>query len=385
VEPAATGYERAATLANWQTPPYNRWSFQHVRELVPTARIAPSRDAPRRLRRAKASPALDLDAFMEGTFTDGMLVLRDGRVVFERYLNHLEPDTPHLLMSVSKSITSTVVGILVGAGRLRPEMPVTDILTDLRGSSFEGCTVRHLLDMRAGTRFDEDYDNPDAEVRISEQVYGWAPRTDPDLPPDLRAYYPTLANDGEHGGPFRYRSILTDLLGWVVEEAAGERYAGLVSRLLWQPMGAEFEAEVTVDSAGNALSDGGVCCTLRDLARFGRLMLDGGRRGRRQVVPAQWIRDTLTPDLDSVSAFTSSDEHEDFPAGSYYRNKWWVIDHAAPIYAGLGIHGQMLLVHGPARVVIAKLSTWPEAWSQERFRPTLASCLDLAERIAGSG
>lgn len=396
MDAASTGrYERPATIANWQQPPHNRWSFQHVRELVPTARIAPARDAPRQLRPASAPPRIDrlsadgrqltLDELLEETYTDGLLVLHDGRVVVERYLNGLEPDTPHLLMSVSKSITATVAGILIGGGELRPEQAVTDVVPALRGTSFEGCTVRHLLDMRAGTRFNEDYDDPQSEVRVSEQVYNWAPRTDPDIPPDLRAYYATLENDGPHGGAFRYRSILTDVLGWVLEEAAGERYAELVSRTLWQPMGAEHEAEVTVDAAGNALSDGGICCTLRDLARFGRLMLDGGRRKTGQVVPAEWIRDTLTPDSDTVSAFREAEDEPDFPPTAYYRNKWWVIDPAAPVYGGFGINGQMVLIHGPARVVVAKLSTWPEAWSSDRYRLTVAACSDLAEQVAGAG
>ena len=392
---SAGRYERPATLANWQQPPQNRWSFQHVRELVSTARIAPARDAPHDLRPLPRSPRigtlsaegrqLTLDELLEETYTDGMLVLRDGQVVAERYLNGLEPDTPHLLMSVSKSITATVAGILIGDGKLRPEQAVTDVVPALRGTSFEGCTVRHLLDMRAGTRFNEDYDDPRSEVRVSEQVYNWAPRTDPGIPPDLRAYYATLENDGPHGGAFRYRSILTDVLGWVLEEAAGQRYAELVSRSLWQPMGAEYEAEVTVDPAGNALSDGGICCTLRDLARFGRLMLDGGTREGRQVVPAEWVRNTLTPDPDSVSAFREAEDEPDFPPTAYYRNKWWVIDPVAPIYGGFGINGQMVLIHGPARVVVAKLSTWPEPWSSERYRLTVAACTDLAEQVAGAG
>jgi hypothetical protein len=295
----------------------------------------------------------------------------------------MRPDTPHLLMSVSKSITSTVAGVLAGEGRLTPDMLVTDIIGELRGSSFEGCSVRDLLDMRAGTRFNEDYDDMEAEIRTAEPVFGWAPRTDPYAPADLRAYYPTLVNDGQHGGPFRYRSILTDLLGWVLEEAAGERYAELVSRALWAPMGAEFEAEVTVDPGGNALADGGICCTLRDLARFGRLMADGGRRGDTQIVPAEWIADTLTPAHDSVQAYEAEREPGVFSGGSYYRNKWWVIDHAAPIYTGVGIHGQLLFIHGPARLVVAKLSTWPESLSDERFGPTVRGCLDLAAKLSG--
>ena len=157
------------TLANWQDPPFNRWGFQHVRDLIPTARIArgdaPARRLPgaeRDLSRATvraAGRSVRLDRFCEETYTDGMLVLHRGRVIHERYENGMTPSTAHLLMSVSKSVTSAVTGILVGRGELSPHDLVTSHIPELEGTSFEGCTVRHLLDMRAGTRFDEDYDN----------------------------------------------------------------------------------------------------------------------------------------------------------------------------------------------------------------------------------
>src|ERR671934_240998 len=164
-------------------------------------------------------------------------------------------------------VISPVAGVLGGRGLLSPADLVTAHVPELEGTSFEGCTVRHLLDMRAGTRFDEEYANLDADVRVYEQVYLWRPRVDDSLPADATSYFATLANAHEHGGPFEYRSILTDVLGWVIERAAGDRLPDLISRLVWAPMGAESDAEITVDAHGNAMADGGVCCTLRDLAR----------------------------------------------------------------------------------------------------------------------
>ena len=378
------------SLANWQEPPWNRWGFQHVRELIPTARIRPSATPWGFEREEHDVLAMTVDAagrerevgeLLADTYTDGLLVYQHGRVVYEGYFNGLREDTTHLLMSVSKSITSATLGSLMAEGRLDPASPVVDLLPELEGTSFDGCTVRHLLDMRAGTRFDENYDDPAADVRVYEQVYLWRPRSDSDLPVDITSYYATLPNDGEHGGPFRYRSILTDVLGWVAERASGERLAELISRRLWQPMGAEFAAEVTVDGSGNAMADGGVCCTLRDLARFGRLMLDGGRRGDATVVPEMWVANTLEPDADSRSAFVEVEDEGEFPDGAYYRNQWWVIDAERRVYAGLGINGQMVLVDGEHDGVVAKLSTWPESWSSERFVATLYGCRDLLRRL----
>jgi CubicO group peptidase (beta-lactamase class C family) len=384
--------ERLVTLANWQDPPFNRWGFQHVRDLIPTARIprgdGPARRLPRAERdlsglpiRARGRP-IPVDRLLEETYTDGFLVLHRGRIVTERYFNGLRPDTTHLLMSVSKSLTSVVAGILVGRGLLDPEDQVTHHVPELRSTSFDACTVRHLLDMRAGTRFDEDYANVRADVRVYEQIYRWRPRTGRRLPEDITAYYPTLRNARPHGGPFEYRSILTDVLAWVIERAGGARFAELLSRELWRPMGAEFDAEVTVDAGGNAMADGGVCCTLRDLARFGQLMLDRGRRRGRQVVPRAWLRDTVSADPGTIAAFAAVAEARELPPGAFYRNQWWVIDPSGPVFQASGINGQTLLVHVPARVVIAKLSTWPVAWDEAYALPTTTGLVDLARKVA---
>ena len=365
--------DRLVSLANWQDPPFNRWGFRHVRDLIPTARIPRGDGPPWRLGRAErdlsgmkiraGKRSIALDTLLEETYTDAFLVLHRGRIVTERYLNGMTPDTTHLLMSVSKSVTSTVAGVLVGRGDLSPSDLVTAHVPELAGTSFDGCTVRHLLDMRAGTRFDEDYANVDADVRVYEQVYLWRPRTDRSLPPDATSYFATLANARPHGGPFEYRSILTDVLAWVIERAGGARLSELIAREVWQPMGAEFDAEITVDAHGNPMADGGVCCTLRDVARFGLVMARDGRRGRTQIVPGEWIRDTLTPDADTVDAFANDPDARELPPGSYYRNQWWVASAARPTYYGSGINGQMVLIDGPTDVVIAKFSTWPEAFT----------------------
>lgn len=386
---------RQVTLANWQDPPFNRWGFQHIRDLIPTARIrrgdGSAWDLPRAARDLSGvrlpfgGGSVDLPSFLDETFTDGLVVLHRGYVVAELYRNGLTPDTTHLLMSVSKSVTSAVCGSLVARGLLSPADLVTKHVPEMAGTSWDGCTVRHLLDMRAGTRFDENYDNLDADVRVYEQIYLWRPRSNPALPADITAYYPTLVNQGPHGGPFDYRSILTDMLAWVMERAAGARLPDLIAEHLWQPMGAEFDAEITVDAHGNAMADGGVCMTLRDLARFGLLLANDGRRGGTSVIPAAWISDTLQPEPDSVAAFAAVADAEQVRRGSYYRNQIWVLDPAVPIFYGSGLNGQTVWVHGAAEVVIAKLSTWSMPWSDELALRTRQALLALSEEVSGKG
>jgi CubicO group peptidase (beta-lactamase class C family) len=379
------------TLANWQDPPFNRWAFQHVRELIPTARIPRGDRRPRRLPRdehdvlgirfGSDGRGLTVGQLLAETCTDGFLVLHRGRIVAEHYDNSLAPDVPHLLMSVSKSVTATVAGALAGRGLLDPAAAVTDVLPELRGSSFDGATVRHLLDMRAGTHFDESYASPESDVPACERVYLWRPGDGQPRPADALGYFAALHNDGEHGGPFRYRSILTDVLGWVLERAGGARLPELISTELWQPMGAEFDAEVTVDGHGNAVADGGICATLRDVGRFGQLILAGGRAGRTRVVPAAWIADTIRGAPDGPAAFAGGDGRRGHPGGAHYRNCWWVRDPAAPFLHASGINGQHVFVHGPAQLVVVKLSTWPVASSRALQSATIDGVLAIADAL----
>lgn len=383
---------RLVSLANWQDPPFNRWSFQHIRELIPTAPIA-RRDGPTwRLPRAEhdlsairfraGGREMGVEQLLQRSWTDGFLVLHRGRVVFERYLNGMTPDTPHLLMSVSKSIVSTIAGILADRGALDLGAPITDVLPELARTSFRGATIQQLLDMRTGTRFDETYDDPNADVRVYEQVYLWRPRSGRDLPADALGYFGTLRNDGEHDGPFRYRSILPDVLAWALERAGGMRLHELISRELWAPMGAEFDAEITVDAHGNPMADGGICATLRDIARLGRLFAQGGGRGRRTIFPRWWIEDTVRGATDGARAFVEGDDSPGFRRGTHYRNNWWVEDPTTPWFSALGINGQHLFVHVPSRTVVVKFSTWPVALNPAMRRATTDCMLAIAEALS---
>jgi CubicO group peptidase (beta-lactamase class C family) len=381
------------TLANWQDPPFNRWAFQHVRELVPTARIPRGEGPAWRLPRAErdisgltfraGSRTLTISEFLADSYTDGFLVLHQGGVVTELYFNGMTPETPHLLMSVSKTVVGALAGVLAGRGKLQVTADIGQIVPELGRTSFAGATVADLLDMRAGTAFNEDYADPDADVRSYERVYLWRPRDGHSGPADALEYFGTLANDGPHGGPFRYRSVLTDVLGWVLERAGGRRLHELIATELWQPMGAEFDAEVTVDGHGNAMADGGICATLRDLARFGQMFLLHGRAGGREVVPASWVDDTIAGAQDGAAAFLAGDNPPGFPAGAHYRNCWWVLDPALPLYYASGINGQRVFVHVPAELVVVKLSSWPTAQNQDLRAQSVAAAEAIAQGLAG--
>ena len=382
-------------MENWQAPPFNRWSFQHVRELIPTARIArgsgPAWLLPRYERDlggvgfvTEHFGRLTLDELLDATYTDGFLVIHQGRIMTERYFNGMAPDVPHLLMSVSKSVTGLIAGALAGQGLLDVTAPVEAIVPELAGTAFAGALVQHLLDMRAGIRFREDYDDPEAEIAVSDRVYGWRPDDGgKPRPAAAHEYFATLAAEGAHGAEFRYRSILIDVLAWVLEKAGQARFADLVERLLWQPMGAEYDADITVDAHGNALADGGMSATLRDAGLLGLLALRRGRANGRQVIGTFWFDDTVRGALDGAAAFADGDGAAGYPHGAHYRNGWWVGEPALPAFRAAGINGQLVFVHGPSETVVVKLSSWPSALSTPMRRATEAAVTAITRAVAG--
>jgi len=383
---------RLVTLDNWQEAPFNRWGFLHVRELIPTANISRGETPVYELPRAERDLGdlafeheggpVTFSQMLEATFTDGVIVVNRGKVIYESYADGMTPSTTHLLMSVSKSLTATLAGVLVGQGKLDTEATVPEYVDELRGTSWEGCTVQHLLDMRSGTRFDEsDYDNLESDGRLFEEVMSWRPRVHADLPDNLCEYIAGLENQRDHGGPFEYRSILTEVLGWVLERCGGDRFSEMFSREIWSRIGAEHDAEITVDSRGFAVADGGICTTLRDLARFGLMHLQGGEIAGRRVLPEPWVQRLLSPDPELMEAFAGSSEAHDYPDG-FYHDKWWVIDANRGIYSGYGINGQQLLIHRPSSTVVVKFSTWPRGWVEEASRLQDAGLFALCDSLS---
>jgi CubicO group peptidase (beta-lactamase class C family) len=372
------------TLDNWQTADQVGWTFCHIAEIFPTALISRGSEAAVPLSRSIMPVAeigcRDADgestmvgAIMKATDTDGWMVVHDGRLLAEQYAGAMEPATLHLLMSVSKSIVGILVGALVGQGAISVDDALTRYVPELAESGYREATVRHLLDMRSGIEFSEDYLDPDSGVRQLEQAIGWAPRRSPDVPPSLRGFLLTLHQAREHGGRYEYRSCETDVLGWVCEAAAGERFHKLVGELIWSRLGTEFDANVGVDAEGTGLFDGGMSAALCDLARFGAMIArDGTSLNNHQVVPEAWIEDSFAGGPDSREAFASSPDGARMPGGMY-RNQFWFPWPDRQVLLCLGINGQMIYVDRATGLVAVKLSSWPTPQDSWKLYSTLAA------------
>lgn len=381
--PGNVPVERRVTAENWIDPPFNRWGYRHTRELTRTACIGRGGGAVWRL----PERPIDLAAFhvqhegerysytemLQATYTDALVVLHDGELVYEYYDRGVRPDDTHLLMSVSKSLTATLVGVLVGDGLLDTQAPVTHYVPALAGTAWDGCVLQHLLDMRAGIAFrEDDMDDPTSDGRLIEQISGYTTRQRADLPADTFEWIRALPRRGRHGGHFEYRSILVDVLGWVVESVTGERFADVFSQRLWSRLGAEHDADLIVDSAGFPVVEGGFCTTARDLARFGALHLQHGEVGGNQVVPSRWVDRVVHRDQELIDAFAWATRSDGNPE-AYYHDGWWVHHAGLGRYGGYGLGGQVLLIDRASKTVIVKLSSTPK-----RVDPLLNAFADTA-------
>lgn len=384
------------TLLNWQDPPFNRWSFQHLRELIPTQRIPRGHGdvQPLALSETPLDPSAvnvervgcrtsTLADLIAETWTDAVVVVHDGRIVLEYYDNSMTPETEHLLMSVTKSVVGCVAGVLMSRGKLDPAKPIDEYVPEVGGSGYSGATTRDLLDMRTGVLFREEYTNPHSEVREMERHMGWRPGLSPGWIGGMYAFLASMSAAGPHGESFVYRSADTDMLGWVCERAAGVRMADLISDLIWRPMGAEFEAEITCDGVGSAIHDGGMSATARDMARFGQMLLDDGYVAGRPVVPNTWLAQSRTIDPDIRKAFASS-ASESTLTGGWYRNQFWYVPGPlGDLQVCLGIHGQMVVVDRATRTVSVKMSSWPSAQSPAHLVDTIRAFAAAGRHLAG--
>ncbi|OBH56889.1 serine hydrolase [Mycobacterium sp. E2479] len=356
------------SLDNWLSTPYAHWSFQHVDDVVPTVVISRGTGPVAALPPA-TSPLAEIPLVNSGeiattvrevmvtTATDGWAIAHRGSMVAEEYLGGFGPRTRHLLFSVSKSLVATVVGALHGVGAIALDAPVTDYVPALANCGYAGATVRHLLDMRSGIDFSENYEDPAAEIHLLDQAMGWAPRSSPGAPATLQEFLLNLRQKSAHGGPFEYRSCETDVLGWICEVAGGRRMPELMSQLLWSRIGARCDATIGVDACGTGFFNGGVSACLTDMLRFGSLLLrDGVSLTGQQVVPAAWIADTLGGGPDSRQAFAASPDDNEMPGGMY-RNQMWFPYPGDDVVLCQGMCGQMIYVNRSVELVAAKLST----------------------------
>lgn len=375
----------APELANWRVHPWSVRGFREADRLVPTHRIRAGGTA----MPLPQGTALDLSAIgcehgsalsmIERSHTDGFLVLHRGSVVAEHYFNGHGAGQRHIIFSVSKSITAVLAGILAAEGRLDTDSPVTRYVPELAESAYGDAKVRHVLDMTVSVDFVEDYLDPAGPFARYRAAMLWNPDRDGLGAAGLKAFLATLPKGARaHGERFHYVSPNSDLLGWIVERAAGTSFAALMSERFWRPLGAADDAVITVDGHGAARTAGGMMITLRDMARVGEAMRRAASGGNA-LIPAAFVSDLQNGG--SREAWAAGDMTVLFPSGRY-RSKWYMPDLAPGCLVAIGIHGQWIWVDPVAAVVIVRQSSQPvpvdDAIDQDMLALFRRICLDLS-------
>lgn len=351
--------------------PKLRWTVCHFRELMPNTAV---RNAPTG---ADALP-VDLDTGLDavtftplgtdGTmtwneafdanYTDAILVLHQGRIVYERYGGCMGEHVLHGAMSVTKSITGLIGEALVAEGQIDETAPMGGLIPELSNSAFGDATVQQVLEMTTALDYSEDYADPDADVWTYAQA--GSPLPPPEGYAGPRSYFgflETVEKDGEHGEAFGYRTINSDALGWLIARTTGLNVADWLAQNVWTRIGTEREAFYTVDSIGTPFAGGGFNATLRDMGRLGQLILNNGEWQGERILPAKAI-DRIRQGGDP--AVFARAGYNLLPGWSY-RGMWWVTHDDHGSFAARGVHGQTIWIDPTAEMVIVRFASTPVA------------------------
>jgi CubicO group peptidase (beta-lactamase class C family) len=376
---------------SFYTFPKFRWSFSNFRQMMPTTNVSRGTGVAVALPRAERA---DLDAVsyvplgktepvtwaqtFSANYTDGVVVLHKGRIVYERYAGALRPEGQHVAMSVTKSFFGTLGAILVQEGKLDENAKVSQYVPELKESAFGDATVRQLLDMRTGIKYSENYADPQAEVWQHVRAGNVLPRP-PGYqgPQSFYEFLQTVKKEGEHGAGFTYKTVNSDALGWLIRRVTGKSVGENLSDRIWSKLGMEQDAYFTVDAVGNEFAGGGLNTGLRDLARFGEMMRNDGKAHGEQVIPKAVVDD-----------IRRGGDKSAFPAATYptlpgwsYRNMWWVSHNDHGAYMARGVHGQSVYIDPKADMVIARYASFPMPANAFNDPTTLPAFHALAKHL----
>lgn len=371
--------------------PKMRWTVCHFRQLMPTVGVSRGLGAPVPLER-KLDQAIDAITFtpqnsnkkmswaesLPANYTDGIVILHKGVVVYERYSGCLDDAEQHGAMSVTKSLTGLLGEMLVAEGKIDETAKVSTIVPELGKSAFGDATVRQVLDMTTGLAYSEDYKDPKADVWIYSAAGNPLPKPEGYKGPrSYFEYLQTVRKQGEHGEAFGYKTVNTDALGWIIARVTGKSVAELLSERIWSQMGAEQDGYFTVDSTGAPYAGGGFNAGLRDMARIGQLMLNGGMANGKRLVPEA-----------AIERIRAGGDKAAFAKAGYtllkgwsYRGMWWITNNKHGAFMARGVHGQSIYVDPAAQVVIARFSSNPVASNAANDPTTLPAFEAVAEHF----
>ena len=357
--------------------PYNRWSYQNMRSLYPTANI-PTANQPVTLDRKinggindlmikrETGEAVDIPTWLRESYTDALVVIQGNTIVWEQYLNGMSANAAHQMMSVTKSFAGLFGLIAVSDGLLSEDDPVTNFVPELAASGgFGQATFRQVLNMTASVGFSEDYADPNSGITQYSKVLGFKQAPPEEIPANsIYEYLATLATEDGHenGEIFHYQTPKTDVVNWVTNRATGVSFQDNMYKTLWSKLGTDGETYVLLDRNGTLFAGGGLNATPNDLARFAVMMLNDGKFNGQQVIDPTLIKQLS--DGANIDAFTNGPASAGVMGdGDWsYRAQWWVRhtqDREA--FSAIGVNGQWIYIDVAHNIAIIKQSSQPEA------------------------
>ena len=359
--------------------PKLRWTVCHIRELMPTEQVSRGIGSSTPLQYAiddnidsvRFTPlgggkSMTWAESLLSNYTDGILIIHKGKVVYEKYFGCLEETGQHAAMSMTKSLTGLLAEILVAEGKLDDNAKVSSIVPELANSAFGSATVRHVMDMTTALDYSEDYSDPKADIWIYSAAANPLPKPKNYKGPiGYFEYLQTVKQKGVHGEAFGYKTINTDALGWIISRVTDKDLAQLLSERIWSRLGAEQDAYMTVDAKGTPFAGGGLSAGLRDLGRIGLLMLNSGMINGQRLFP-KMVVENIRHGGDK-RAFAKAG-YKTLEGGSY-RSMWWILHNINGAYAARGVHGQTIYVDPTAEMAIVRFASFPTA-KNEQIDPT---------------
>lgn len=380
-----------------------RWMHRHVRDLVPTHVVRRGLD-PVSILPVEAVDLAEIQVpdgaggettvadWLKQTDADAFLVMHDGKIVREEYFCGMRADEPHLLWSATKSIAAGVVANLWAQGLLNLDEMVTHYVPEVKGTGYDGATIRQCLDRRSGVGWDNESEGEKNTWNRYRRANGFLARKREDEKPYEGEYHALMTFDDfskerarPHGGHFEYKDSDNRVVTWACEKVTNTRFADLVSQFIWSKLGCEYDADMLCDGLGS-VSDG-ISVTLRDLARWGQMHLDGGYFNGEQIVPRKFIDDVMKNfDPKAITEESFLGPRIGVPRSMTYRSWFWIdMSPGADAFTSSGYLGQWCYILPRHKCVIAKVSTWRlgETWNDyfAKFRRDLAVFRKIAHKL----
>lgn len=396
--------ESQVTMANYRDLPMSRWAFRNAGaplNVVMIPRQGDIRTLPGPLRPELgerefsdlSGRKLSFDALFEANAADGVVIVQGSRLLHERYFHDFNAHAQHIWFSMTKSLASAAFGLLVAEGKVDLQASPVKYIPELRGSGFERVTIQQVLDHATAIDFKENYTDLNSEFfRFYAPALNmaWLPGA-ADVQPgetDIYGVHDFLVNfvkpdpTLQPGAAFDYNSSNADLLGWLIARVSGQTFQDFVQQHIWARLGVEHDAYIAVDRAYMPVVTGGMNTTLRDAARFGMMIRDRGQLQGEQIIPADWVDQTLQIDATLRDNMAANPKYSDDPWLAYH-NMWWVLDDQTGEYCAVGVHGQVIYINRSADTVMAWFSSQrvASAARNPQFHSKLQAARDLAASL----